>query len=1045
MANLVNLETNTYEEVDDNLVDESIKSGTHGFDINSEVPVIEIGSGQSGTLPPSDAVAEILNGTYSYISEEERVQRKLQDKYGGTGSKVIGSAESVARGLTVGLSDLALKGVGVPVEDIKGREGVLGGLGTALEVAGTMAPFANPAGKLGIFSKLGAPVRVIDKLGKGFDPVARAIINDRVKNKMVKKAIELGGRGSIEGGLFAGADYLKETSLGDQEWVAESFLNNVGEGSLYGLAGGSIIGASSEKAIRAGSKLKKSVEKSIKKIGGVSDSEDGLRLFTKGGDLETRPLSSDVGGKGAEFNLDQETGFYKYEDSTKKVYLDQTKLSGGILDITSPDQLNELGARIGIPKLSTRMEKFDPSKKGFRQFLVEEKLAVNKEQILNNSAEMQINDIQKKGIIKRINSNSERQNKLLQQIADLEAGKQTTASRKKISALTKKFRYRKNNSIELRKKYNQLSDLLKEGEPSNVTKLVDSALGDYNSIKSGTRLVVKNLDSIDSAIHRSISKKSVASARDKLSFGQMKSLKLISSTGELGSFLNKKPIKYQKEMAEFIRNNMRSDVNNKLINHPAFSTLDDFLENIQVRNAESLDEMTSAINQIENIMEKNGLKSSLTGEDIAESIIEKNYRPLLDKASGKPFPGLESIADDVLKYAESWRNLRITETGTQIPFSVRDFRNARIRLDKFPGLKHDTQQTISKELIKDARGFMENSLISQMKKFDDAGDFVKRYEQGKKKFALSTDAEKMVRKETNRQGKNNQLGLTSYMSGFAGASVGGVPGALAGVAVREFSRSYGENLLALYADKVMKSGDAFSNTITKSVKGFLKSTPDSFFTASIKGASTKTVEERYKDEIKRIENGVYDPQVFSENFVSNNQGLISALPNASNSLQQKMQASYAMLLEKVPKNPYQGAYIREYIPSDSQMMKFLRYQQAIMKPKTIFKALENGSVNNEQIEVLKRVYPVAFSVIQMEMLEEVAKGKKNEIGFKKRSQISKVFGIKTDHYQSKENVILLQAMIKNSRQEEEVKPLKQKKGDSSRSEKSETAGQRMMR
>jgi len=152
-----------------------------------------------------------------------------------------------------------------------------------------------------------------------------------------------------------------------------------------------------------------------------------------------------------------------------------------------------------------------------------------------------------------------------------------------------------------------------------------------------------------------------------------------------------------------------------------------------------------------------------------------------------------------------------------------------------------------------------------------------------------------------------------------------------------------------------------------------------------------------------------------------------------------------MLLEKVPKNPYQGAYIREYIPSDSQMMKFLRYQQAIMKPKTIFKALENGSVNNEQIEVLKRVYPVAFSVIQMEMLEEVAKGKKNEIGFKKRSQISKVFGIKTDHYQSKENVILLQAMIKNSRQEEEVKPLKQKKGDSSRSEKSETAGQRMMR
>lgn len=1045
MAKIVNLESMQVEDVEDSSVDSLISSGTHGFLNDFEVPVLERSSGAIGTLPANEAINEIKSGQYSFMGDQERVRRGLEDKFGGPIQQAIGIAEQAASGLTLGGSELIETALGVPKEDIAGRDLVTGAAGDIASFAGTMFPLTKAGQTLKVAKVLGSPVRAVDKLGMGAETIAKLLLDKTFKKGVLKRAAELGTRGSVEGGLISGADYLKESALGNTDYNAESLVMEVMRGAKLGGAGGAVLGGGMAAAAKAAKKAKLKIGKSKKDFAGINDSDGGLRLYTKGKDLKQKDLSSDIGGKGSEFYIDEKSGLYKYSDGVRDVYIDPAKIQGKTLTLSDVDELNKIGAQLEIDNLASKVNDWDSSKEGFSEFLESERIKV-----LDVKADQAI-----KNSIGRINRNSNVANQLAairkgynrhrKIISKLQSSDDNALNKAKIKKSRVKI-------AELQKSYKKLSAErrgISKPQHANVdfTKAgddVNKVLNNYSAIKIGKRVIVKNLDSVDDAIHYAESAMKKREAIENLSFGDLKTLKL---SGAMKAFFKKKPVGYQKELAEFMRKNFRSEVNDRLINHPALTDLDDLMNNVATKKIEAVDQMNSSINRMENYLEANNLSSTITGDKVANFIDSEIYTKYYDPKRGQAIPGFEGVAEDIRKFSDEFRRFGKDKiTGAQKPFTPSEFREMRINLDKFPGLDFDKKQSISQELIKATRNKMEDLLIKDMSKFDDVGNLVKRYKEAKKTYGLASDADRILEDRFARENANNSISLTGYLSAGAGAGIGGLPGAVAALGARELGRAYGNNLMALYADRIFKASNGISNKITKSVNGFLSTTGSLKITPAVKALTTKSIDEQYNDDIKEIDSGKYNYEVFSEEFIENNQGLINSAPKISDAVQRKMMASYSMLMEKLPRNPYEGSFLRKYRPADSEVRKFQKFKNSLLNPEAIFKQIETGMVTNESIEVLERIYPAIYKVMQFEMMEKISTDP--SIGYKKRNQINKLFKIQTDSYQRVDNVILLQEMIKGVRSEDMEKggssPEIKGNKESQRSKHSLTSGQRMM-
>ncbi len=1038
MARLINLQTNQVEEVADDIVNFAIADGTHGFIRGFEVPVLELDSDRTGTLPPEEAVKEILNGRYSYIGDKEIVRRGLELKYGGAGQKAIGLTEQFASGMTMGLSELAEKAAGVDPADIAGRKEVTGLPGDVANIAGTL---------MGLKVK-GSPVNLLDRAGMGVEKGVKPLLDKTFRDQFTKKATSLAIRGGFEGGAFSTSNYLKETALGNTEFNAEALRNEAISGMKTGaiLLGGAATGYKmAEKTARQFKALMKTSNR-LKKFAGVKSSDKGMRLNIKGKDLRTKEMSSHISGKGASFKYDPETNLYKYEDGVKEVHLDPVKIEGKILSISDVNELDKIGAKLEIPSLSEKIAKeYDPSKQGFAEFLV-----MQRQGVYENMAES-LFDLQEKGVkvIKNYENLKKGWRKIRSEIQELEAKPQTPVIKKKIAQKRKKLgqlqrnikgqvqRVRRFESIDPSKV--SAGSVVKRGL-NHSAKDVDNVLAEYSAFKFGDNLFIKNLNSVDNAIHSSVSKGAIAKAKRDISFGDIKTLKL---AGAGKRHFRNKTDEQIKELAKFIRGNFRSSTNERLINHPAFTDLDDLINNVEITRLKAIDDMNNAIGRADQYLDSAGMSTNLTGAKIADYIDKNFYGKYLDPRTRKPLPGFEGIVKNIEEFSTAFRNMRRDSiTGTQIPFKPSEFREIRIKMDKFPGLDFDKQQSISKELIKGTRNYMEDALIKQMSKFDEASDIVSTYKRGKKNYGLSQDTMGILENRFTQESANNAISLTGYISAGAGAGAFGLPGAIGGLAIREFSRAYGNNLLALYADDVFRAQNKLVSKISKSVKSFINAPTSRIRMPVIQKATEKSIEEMYQDDIREIESGKYNFEVFADEFIENNQAFMSAMPMIADGVQRMVQESYAMLMEKMPKNPYEGAYIRQFRPSDSEIRKFARYKRAILKPDTIYDEISAGNPSNESIEVLKRLHPASYKLMQFGVLEELSK--RENTSFKKRAQLKRVFGVQTDHYQRPDNVMILQATGKNPRVNDEKQAQKARKAPKIVDESELTQGERMM-
>lgn len=212
---------------------------------NQQPPLFVNPDGAVVSLDPSLAPLAAHNG-YVPASPEQVSQYLAQQKYGTTGQSVAAGAEAIGRGLTLGLSTVAERAVGVPAEDIAGREAANPKLAPALEVASAIAPVvltggsAAPEEGASLATRIAARTApsIVNRAGEAAAArVAEALPEatgalGRIGTTGVTEAVNFATQGALQGV----GHVVHEAALGDPNLTAGRIISEIGLSTV--LSGG---------------------------------------------------------------------------------------------------------------------------------------------------------------------------------------------------------------------------------------------------------------------------------------------------------------------------------------------------------------------------------------------------------------------------------------------------------------------------------------------------------------------------------------------------------------------------------------------------------------------------------------------------------------------------------------------------------------------------------------------------------------------------------------------------------------------------------------
>lgn len=198
----------------------------------------------------TDRLAEAVDMGWSLADAEEADATILRREETDLGSSILGGIESAAAGATLGGSTAIEAALGADVDRMRARREGLGGYGTALEVAGAIAPTlltgggsaAVQAGARGLGARaLGAAsnlsTRGVARLGAGAERALGAALPAGISRTVVPMA----GRGLVEGFAAGVGAEIDESILGERDLTAERILASGGMGALFGGAAGAAV------------------------------------------------------------------------------------------------------------------------------------------------------------------------------------------------------------------------------------------------------------------------------------------------------------------------------------------------------------------------------------------------------------------------------------------------------------------------------------------------------------------------------------------------------------------------------------------------------------------------------------------------------------------------------------------------------------------------------------------------------------------------------------------------------------------------------------
>lgn len=185
------------------------------------------------TIDDSELDAAVAQGWTPISDDEAKRMRAVADA-----SPIVAGAEALARGATVGLSDVALTELGRDPEKLAAGRERLGDAGTLLEVTGAVAPMilSGGAGAVGTAARAAPSARLAasgTRVAKGVEGV--------LGGGRAAKLTGAGAGAAYETAAYGAGAMLTERALGGPEITGERLLQGVGTsagiGMLLGVAG----------------------------------------------------------------------------------------------------------------------------------------------------------------------------------------------------------------------------------------------------------------------------------------------------------------------------------------------------------------------------------------------------------------------------------------------------------------------------------------------------------------------------------------------------------------------------------------------------------------------------------------------------------------------------------------------------------------------------------------------------------------------------------------------------------------------------------------
>ena len=269
------------------------------------VEMVNPATGDIEAVPAQDAAVLARDGDWEIATPEIKAQKEYAAN-AGYGEALKALAEGAASGLTVGLSDVALAGLGGDEYRASRaqRDAQFGGLHTLGElgggVGGVLLSGGSSLGARGAVGLAGrglraaaTPTRLLARAGMATEGLvgrglARAgLTGETILGRAVSGAARIGAGGAVEGFGAGMGHALSEAALapgGDYSDLAEKLLVGGKDGALFGLGAGAALGGGVGLLSGAG--------------------RAGARRLGMGGEREVRSLASDIAEESAIQALD---------------------------------------------------------------------------------------------------------------------------------------------------------------------------------------------------------------------------------------------------------------------------------------------------------------------------------------------------------------------------------------------------------------------------------------------------------------------------------------------------------------------------------------------------------------------------------------------------------------------------------------------------------------------------------------------------------------------------------------------------------------------
>jgi hypothetical protein len=221
LATLYDTATQQPVEIPDADAPDAVLSGRYGLEQGKRV-VLYAPDGTTGTVPTESAPQAFQDG-YTFAPQTDIMAKEIEDRYGVIGAKLLAGGAGAARGLTLGLSDRALRNFGVEagtLRDLKEGAPITSG---ASEVVGAIAPvvLSGGSGAVAKGASATAPSLVAgigNAAGKGAVKLVGLEGATSVLGRAGAKALELGVAGAAEGALYGAGQAVTEDALGRADW-----------------------------------------------------------------------------------------------------------------------------------------------------------------------------------------------------------------------------------------------------------------------------------------------------------------------------------------------------------------------------------------------------------------------------------------------------------------------------------------------------------------------------------------------------------------------------------------------------------------------------------------------------------------------------------------------------------------------------------------------------------------------------------------------------------------------------------------------------------